>query len=1124
MSPINVPLYVFKTNNFSIPISLSYSSNGIKVDQLTTNVGLGWSLNAGGVISRIVRGKEDENYPVSYPVEEINKVHLAGISGGTTTQYTVPNSVDPDIVKYIYDAHEYGIQDTQTDLFSYNFMGQSGKIVRGHDSKIFTVPHSNLSIAFSVDNSKISIKTEDGVEYFFEDTEINNSTTKSNLIPGHNPPELGYKTAWFLTKMVHPKGEEVNFTYDSHDYTSVTKSQSLRLPVTYPYITSNGQGQPAFSPNKGVETNTTYSRIAGVILKKIASTNHGEIIFDNSIAHPTISGYKITDKITVKNSNNDLIEEFDFDYLTTNNNRVFLDKVKFNNPDKEYSFSYYLPNYLPGRYAYSQDYWGYYNGYTNQSLLPNLPTNTLFSQATNQLANKEPRHSYAKTGLLTKITYPTKGYTNFIYEANTYNFLATQGVNNSHVSTLLAEDTKTTTFTTPALNNNEKLESFKLYADVKKYTNGTNCGDYPEGKARIQVQIYDVPNNSFIYDDTFVNGVYPNQNIPDLLDNHQYQLIITNITFGSGGDDACVDAVATLKYTKETTSLQNIETGGNRIKATENYTEYNVKSDYKRYFYGKMNSLNVSSGDRINRYSGHVSSDIERLLIGGGGAYTIKELTYNTLRSSSNFPLFNSGSNNIYYKYVTVSHGNDTFLGGGQEYEYHLNRDAPAEVLLGDSNLMISNFSNTGWNHGLNKQIKTFKKDDSSSNLIIVNKSENIYTRDTLIADVSNYHIQKQFPFVGFQPADPTYVCKSEDLTKRTPIWQCQNTSHTHKIGESVLDQGFFGAFTFYSSGSKGPLTMGKIKCRTNEFFTDDNLIIRYHEHACYGKTVNFVASYPQKISNLNILKYKTLSYWHYLSKTVNTAYDINGNNPVINNSEYFYDNDYHLKRTRTEITNSKGEVLKTKYYYANEMINTTLINAHRIGEVLKTESFKDATLLSTQKTIYNTFNANYLPQKIQTLKGIYNSTTNKFEDRVIFHNYDNEGNPIEVSKKDGTKVYYVWGYYKTQPIAKIEGYSDAQLSAIQTKINTAIIASNNDTTPALETTLRTTLKAIRDDINMVNAQVTTFTYDPLIGVTSVTDPRGQTIYYHYDNFNRLQFVKDNEGKILGKTEYNYKN
>ena len=59
---------------------------------------------------------------------------------------------------------------------------------------------------------------------------------------------------------------------------------------------------------------------------------------------------------------------------------------------------------------------------------------------------------------------------------------------------------------------------------------------------------------------------------------------------------------------------------------------------------------------------------------------------------------------------------------------------------------------------------------------------------------------------------------------------------------------------------------------------------------------------------------------------------------------------------------------------------------------------------------------------------------------------------------------------------------------------------------------------------SLPNAVVTYYTYDPLIGVTSVTDPRGQRIYYEYDNLNRLEFVRDNQGKILSKNEYNYKN
>jgi len=52
---------------------------------------------------------------------------------------------------------------------------------------------------------------------------------------------------------------------------------------------------------------------------------------------------------------------------------------------------------------------------------------------------------------------------------------------------------------------------------------------------------------------------------------------------------------------------------------------------------------------------------------------------------------------------------------------------------------------------------------------------------------------------------------------------------------------------------------------------------------------------------------------------------------------------------------------------------------------------------------------------------------------------------------------------------------------------------------------------------------MTTYTYDPLIGMSSETDTNGKTIYYEYDDFGRLKYILDYKGNVINKTDYHYK-
>jgi YD repeat-containing protein len=55
------------------------------------------------------------------------------------------------------------------------------------------------------------------------------------------------------------------------------------------------------------------------------------------------------------------------------------------------------------------------------------------------------------------------------------------------------------------------------------------------------------------------------------------------------------------------------------------------------------------------------------------------------------------------------------------------------------------------------------------------------------------------------------------------------------------------------------------------------------------------------------------------------------------------------------------------------------------------------------------------------------------------------------------------------------------------------------------------------------DARMTTYTYDPLIGMTSSSDENNVTTFYEYDSFGRLKLIRDNNRNILKTYDYHYK-
>ena len=113
---ISIPLGVVKGSKLSTSISLGYSSNGIKVDEISSRVGMGWSINAGGVITRTMRGVPDETNTRHYPYAPI------GINWSTFGyMWRISNSQN--------SWGNNGGYDAEPDLFSFSFDGYNGSFV-----------------------------------------------------------------------------------------------------------------------------------------------------------------------------------------------------------------------------------------------------------------------------------------------------------------------------------------------------------------------------------------------------------------------------------------------------------------------------------------------------------------------------------------------------------------------------------------------------------------------------------------------------------------------------------------------------------------------------------------------------------------------------------------------------------------------------------------------------------------------------------------------------------------------------------------------------------------------------------------------------------------------------------
>lgn len=188
-------LLTLPSRQLSLPIRLQYNSNNVKVNTVASQVGLGWSLSAGGSIGRVMHGIPDEydgDWLSPYESEEVwipakGYLNLDGPYADKDYYLALDPEANAELRRNIIDySNKTGpirgtnlteVWDTEPDEFYFNMMGISGKFVFDKDGEPAIIPHQNLEIeTFYGENLfgeglkhiiGFEITDENGVKYTF---------------------------------------------------------------------------------------------------------------------------------------------------------------------------------------------------------------------------------------------------------------------------------------------------------------------------------------------------------------------------------------------------------------------------------------------------------------------------------------------------------------------------------------------------------------------------------------------------------------------------------------------------------------------------------------------------------------------------------------------------------------------------------------------------------------------------------------------------------------------------------------------------------------------------------------------------------------------------------------------
>ncbi len=1123
---ITVPLQTLDFNGLPIPLNLTYNTSTPKVDQEASWVGLGWTLSCEPIITRQIKGNSD--------------IDQSGImTGGPFRGYIytntilpeyggpVPNELNEALELYSYKYTGSLGWDTEPDIFTANIFGETvsfifmQKPLNNNQIGIKLINGSKrYKVTYNETNQTFTLINENGFQFFFTEKEY--SIVAGEEANGYTGRESSPKsiTGWKLSKIVAPNGKVLTYTYEylvtqsqpkknNSQYVSNTPTLGGRLPqVLYKTEFNKSSyllGYVSYFLKKisSDQFSVNFLSSERIDMSALGDNTHEVTNLTNIIGFSKAKPAKL-DNVIISDYNTSVIKNYNFKYSYFNNNqiekqtkaelkrllRLKLDQIDLNNTSFR-QFSYINSNELPNKTLRYDDFWGYYNGPAGHSLkiYPSLKSTVNIGGKAITLSvdgdNRFPNFQYAKAGLLEKVTYPTGGYTILQYEPNS---ISVDKEKIAEFTPLGYGVAKEITITSQSIDDRSESSVFEILEDspintVIKIEFGTN-GDYilANQYSHIKYNVEEKDKGSIAYQlintitNTVIDQAYFTQD-GNIGSNPLAPTSSTNWNI----------LTRTLKLPK---GKYKINARG--LKHISNFFDKNDGAPDGHKDYGKQYNYMVRASIKISNLSFASQYNIE---IGGGRIKTI-----------SNYDKNNTLLTQKSYKYVSLS---KNALG-----------DISSGVMI--NQLIFSDFKSIAYEQG------------PSGDQLTPSSAETLTVYSDNLSESESSHI-------GYSRVEEMSIDKTNSVNNGMVVSEFINSPNVHAeliISGNTLFYPVTSAITGRDNTALIPVQSysdinGKLKKET--FFNDKNNMIResiynYNYESIGSHNISHTNSIATGVKQYIVKNFEVIGgssvssrvriYIMQIYKIISdnillaskTDIDYLNGTPISRTTFYQYNN--HYQPILIKELNSKGIEKEESSKYVVDFNSSSPYKemfARNILSPIIEKQEKQNNKESIVRTNYGMFNNLYLPTSTQTsLDGVNNLRTD-----ITYNQYDFFGNLTQYTTKEGLSTIYLWSHSGQYPIAEIKNatYNEVNNIININNLSNKLFPEDND------------YKAIRAlESSLKDALITTYTYKPLVGMTSMTDPRGVVTTYEYDAFGRLAKVKDANGKVINSYDYHYQN